>query len=75
MSISPYGSYLGVVISTGLTLLLDIQNNFNLVLKLEDHFSDISLKMKLYKGLFINILSIFKGISFINCENSYNNDQ
>ena len=50
MSISPYGSYLGVVISTGLTLLLDIQNNFNLVLKLEDHFSDISLKMKLFRG-------------------------
>ncbi len=48
---SPACRYLGVVLSTGLTLILDCLNRFSLLLKLEDHFNEHSFNLKVYKGI------------------------
>ncbi|EAR95021.3 hypothetical protein TTHERM_00518530 (macronuclear) [Tetrahymena thermophila SB210] len=42
MKLCPQSSYLAVVLSTGMSILLDILNQFQLVLKIEDHIHSIS---------------------------------
>lgn len=48
---SPAYQYLGVVFSTGFTILLDCENALKPMLKLEDHLRDINIRNKVYKGI------------------------
>ncbi|KAL4489778.1 hypothetical protein ABPG72_022418 [Tetrahymena utriculariae] len=67
MKLSPQSSYLAVILSTGMSILLNILNQFQLVLKIEDHIH--SIQPSNHKGYFRDIYCILDSSVASNEEN------